>query len=95
MNDGDHGHSPIRMLVWTKIDSGIAEHVRYLMELPGVLTHASCEGGGCLPELRPYVMVTWDDAAARARIVERYDLTEEGDRWAYAHPRLPSTVRTE
>lgn len=89
MNEGDcdQGHVPIRMLVWTKVDAGIAEHVRYLMGLPGVLTHASCEGGGCLPDLKPYVMVTWETTAARALIAERYDLSEEGANWAYAHPR--------
>jgi hypothetical protein len=91
MSSSHQGHNPIRMLVWAKIDSGIAEHVRYLMELPGVLTHTSCEGGGCLPELRAYVMVTWDDDEARARIVERYDLTEEGDHWGYARPRRTQT----
>jgi hypothetical protein len=81
---GDHGHESVRMLVWAEIDSGIADAVRYLMELPGVMTHTSCEGG---ENYRPYVMVTWEDEAARARIVEHFDLTEEGNHWAYAHPR--------
>jgi hypothetical protein len=79
------------MLVWAEIDGGIAAAVTQLMNMPGVFTHASCQGGnggGPCPEYRPYVMVTWKNDDARARIVEHFDLTEEGDRWAYAHPRF-------
>lgn len=79
------------MLVWAEIDGGISFAVTQLMNMPGVLTHASCQGGnggGPCPEYPPYVMVTWKDDAARARIIEHFDLTEEGDRWAYAHPRF-------
>lgn len=85
-----HGHLQIRMLVWAAIDSGIVTAVNRLMSMPGVLTHTSCEGGDGYP---PYVMVTWDDAEARARIVAEFDLTEEGDHWAYAHPRVAATVK--
>jgi len=86
---GDHNRS--RMLVWAEIDGGIAAAVTQLMNMPGVLTHTSCQGGnggGRCPEYPPYVMVTWKDDEARARIIEHFDLTEEGDHWAYAHPRF-------
>jgi hypothetical protein len=86
--DGDHGHDSVRMLVWAEIDVGIVGAVRYLMNLPGVMTHTSCQGSDAAT-YRPYVMVTWKDDAARALIVEYFDLSEEGDHWAYAHPKTP------
>lgn len=79
-----NGHKPVLMKVWTKVDKGIAEDVRNLSEMIGVLTHSSCEGDF---GVGAYVSVTWDDDDARARIAAEYDLSQEGDHWAYAHPR--------
>lgn len=79
-----HGHKQVRLQVWAMVDTGIIEHVNRLNSMPGVLTHTSCEGD---EGYAPYVMVTWKDDEARAAIVAEYDLTDEGDHWAYAHPR--------
>lgn len=79
-----HEHRQIRIEVYAMVDVGIIEHVRRLNAMAGVLTHTSCEGDESYP---PYVMVTWEDDAARARIVAEFDLTDEGDHWGYAHPR--------
>ena len=80
-------HIKKRMLVWADVDEGISTHVERLGNMPGVLTHTSCQGGAGYP---PYIMVTWDTDEARAAIVAEYDLTDEGDHWAYAHPKSAS-----
>ena len=94
MSDG--GHIQIPMRVWVDIDRGIASMVKGLNEIPGVRTHASCEGNldnGPAP-YGPYVMVSWSTPEARAAIAARYNI-EEIDRdygtptngtWGYAHP---------
>jgi hypothetical protein len=69
------------------VDIGIVEHVNRLNSMPGVITHTSCEGGVAYA---PYIMVTWETDEVRAAIIAEYDLTDEGDHWAYAHPRRAS-----
>ena len=83
-------HKTVPIQVWADVDEGIVEMVKHLNTMEGVRTEASCRGtigeGGPEP-YEPQVLVTWNDDAARQRIAESYDLTDEGDRWGYARPR--------
>lgn len=82
-----HGHKQVRIQVYAMVDTGIVADVQRLNGMPGVMTHTSCEGD---IGYAPYIMVSWETDDARAVIVAEYDLTDEGDHWAYAHPRLTS-----
>lgn len=81
-------HSTIPVQVWVDVDIGIADFVRELNLIPGIRTHASCQGtigeGGSAP-YGPQVMVTWQDAAALGRLA-RYRKTWLSDALAYVHP---------
>ena len=87
-----HKHKQVRTHVWALVDTGILEHVKRLNEMPGVLTHTSCEVGD---NYAPYIMITWENDEARAAIVAEYDLTDEGDHWAYAYPRPTSNTEAK
>lgn len=75
-------HEQIAIQVWVDVDVGIADFVLHLNTLPGVRTHASCQGG---VSYGPQVMVTWEDDAAFALLAE-YRMTPLGDHFAYVHP---------
>lgn len=83
-------HETVPVQVWIDVDMGIADVVRCLTEMPGIRCHSSCQGtigeGGPEP-YAAYVLVTWDDDEAYARLVAGYDVSIEGDHWGYAHPR--------
>ena len=83
-------HKTIPLLVWAYVDVGIADAVRRLNEIPGVRTHASCQGtlgeGGAEP-YRPYVMVSWSTPEAFAAIDAEFDLSEIYEAHCFAHPR--------
>jgi hypothetical protein len=83
-------HTTIPLRVWVDVDLGIAEMVRRLNEITGIRTHASCQGtlgeGGAHP-YRPYVQVSWFDAAALALLEREFDVTVEGACHGKAHPR--------
>ena len=55
-------HKQIPIQVWVDVDEGVAEMVKYLNTIPGVRTHASCQGtigeGGPAP-YPAQVMATW------------------------------------
>ncbi|MDE1971127.1 MAG: hypothetical protein KGI50_06170 [Patescibacteria group bacterium] len=82
-------HKTVPMQVWVDVDVGIAETVQYLNTIPGVRTHASCQGtlgeGGPHP-YRPEVMSTWTDEAFE-KLRAEFDITPLGDRWGLVHPR--------
>lgn len=84
----DH-HKTVPVQVWADIDEGVAEMVRYLNTIPGVRTHASCQGtigeGGPAP-YRAQVMATWPPDTFE-RLKREFDVTPEGDNWGYLHPR--------
>jgi hypothetical protein len=65
-------HPTVRVKVWADVDEGIADFVRELTEIPGITTHASCQGtigeGGPHP-YPPQVMVAWEDEAALHALV--------------------------
>jgi hypothetical protein len=86
--DGNHETQPVQ--VWADIDVGIADMVIYLNTIPGVRTHASCQGtigeGGPSP-YRPQVMTTWPDEATFERLKAEFDVTVLGENWGYLHPR--------
>lgn len=86
-------HEQTAIQVWVDVDIGIADLVRYLNTIPGVRTHASCQGtigeGGSSP-YRAQVMTTWPDAATEQRLRAEFDVTELGERWGYIHPRSES-----
>jgi hypothetical protein len=90
----DH-HKTVPVQVWADIDEGVAEMVRYLNTIPGVRTHASCQGtigeGGPAP-YRAQVMTSWTDDVF-GRLKEEFDVTIEGDNWGYLHPRATGNVR--
>jgi hypothetical protein len=89
--EGKHDQRAIQ--VWVDVDVGIADLVLYLNTIPGVLTHASCQGtigeGGPRP-YRAQVMATWtEEIEERLRL--EFDITELGERWGYVHPRRADT----
>jgi hypothetical protein len=83
-------HPTIAIQVWADVDQGIAALVKYLNTIPGVRTHASCQGtlgeGGPNP-YRPYVMASWP-AEVEAQIAAEYDIELLGEHWGYVHPLL-------
>jgi hypothetical protein len=87
MPEGKHKQIPVSVTV--DVDEGIAPLVAYLNTIPGVRTHASCQGtigeGGSHP-YRPQVLVTWSDASTFSRLAAEFDLSEVGS-WCYVHPR--------
>lgn len=91
-----HKTVPVRVIV--DIDKGIAKFVRYLQTIPGIRTHASCQGtigeGGPHP-YRAEVMVTWENQKALQLLREKFDMTFiAGSRiWAYVHPPWPKEPR--
>lgn len=88
-------HTTIAMQVWADVDIGIAETVRRLNAIPGVRTHASCQGsvgeGGAKP-YRPYVMVSWRDGLALDRLRRDFDIDVQGESHGLAHPRAAPTA---
>ena len=89
-------HKQIPMQVTVDVDEGIADTVRHLNTIPGVRTHASCQGtigeGGAEP-YRPYVLVSWPDDETFARLKGEYDVSEVGANNGQVHP-IPATVET-
>jgi hypothetical protein len=81
-------HETVPMQVWADIDVGVADMVRDLNQLPGVRTHASCQGtigeGGAEP-YPAYVEVSWDDHFALRLILQVFDLKIKGENWGHAH----------
>lgn len=90
-------HQTIPVQVWVDVDIGIADVVRYLNTIPGVRTHASCQGtigeGGSAP-YRAQVMLTWADESTLKRLQSEFDVEIEGDGWGYAHPRAKAEQTT-
>ena len=88
MPEGHHKQRTIQVSV--DVDEGIADLVLYLNTIPGVRTHASCQGtlgeGGEHP-YRPQVMVTWNDEPTFARLCGEFDTSERHPTWCYVHPR--------
>ena len=88
-----HKTTPIQ--IWVDVDEGIAEMVTYLNTIPGVRTHASCQGtigeGGPAP-YRAQVMATWTNEAFE-RLKSEFDVTIEGKNWGYLHPRTTGGSR--
>lgn len=90
-------HDVVPVWVLANVDAGIADMVRYLQTIPGVRTHASCQGtigeGGPHP-YRPQVLVTWTDDAVRERLTAEFDFSPDfmeeraaSGHWGYIHPR--------
>lgn len=82
-------HSTVAVQVWVDVDEGIAPDVIRLNAMPGVRTLSSCQGtigeGGAAPYGK-YVMVSWEDDDALARIRGEYFVLPEGENWGYALP---------
>jgi hypothetical protein len=92
---GDLIHKTRAVRVWADVDEGVADLVAYLNTIQGVRTFASCQGtigeGGAAP-YRPYVMVSWSDAATLTRLQKEFDVTFDvsagpKDQWCSIHPR--------
>jgi hypothetical protein len=85
-----HQTEPVQ--VWADVDVGISAFVRYLNTIPGVRTHASCQGtigeGGPEP-YGPQVMVSWWTDDAR-KALEQLGLTIEGECYGLVYPRESS-----
>lgn len=92
-------HKTVPVQVWVDADERIADMVRMLNTIPGVRTHASCQG--TLGELNddekadgavespPYVMVSWGDDRKALEALETLDgwvLTFRGASFGYLHP---------
>jgi hypothetical protein len=74
-------HKTVPVQVWADVDEGIADFVRHLNAIPGVRTHACCQGtigeGGAAP-YEAYVSVSWWSEDAR-RALHALGLTIEGE----------------
>ena len=85
---GEHKTIPVQ--VWADVDEGIAPLVKYLNTIPGVRTHASCQGtigeGGAEPH-GPYVLASYHTEEAEMRLRQEFDCTEVFMATAYIHPR--------
>jgi hypothetical protein len=83
-----HETRPVQ--VWIDADLGVADIVEYLNMIPGVSTHASCQGtigeGGQEP-YGPYVEVSWRDAETLAVLKTKFDVERMGEAWGYVHPK--------
>lgn len=87
-------HETVAIRVWADVDVGIADAVRRLNEIPGIRTHASCQGtigeGGAEP-YGPYVMFSWSDGDALEAVCREFDVTPNAgaSNLACASPRNP------
>lgn len=59
-----HQHKTVPVQVWVDVDEGVADLVKYLNTVPGIRTHASCQGtldeDGPEP-YRPQVIISWSN----------------------------------
>lgn len=89
-------HKTVPVQVWADIDEGVAGLVAYLNTIPGVRTHASCQGtldgsgeGGL--SYRPQILVSWEDDATFKRLAAEFDFGNlhemRNSNSAYLHPR--------
>ena len=89
-------HKTVRVKVWADIDEGVADMVRYLNTLPGVTTHASCQGtigeGGPHP-YRPFVSVSCTDPDMKERLLREFELDEERNGHFFICPRMEAESR--
>lgn len=81
-------HQTESVQVWADVDVGIAAFVRHLNTIPGVRTHACCQGTmgeGGAESYRAYVGVSWwtDDAK---NALEHFGLSVEGECHGTVHP---------
>ena len=85
-------HQTVPVQVWADVDVGIADLVKYLNTIPGVRTHASCQGtigeGGPEP-YGPQVMVSWDRESSRVKLESEFDvrITHPNSNSGYVEPR--------
>lgn len=90
---GNVVHKTVPVWVKADIDEGIADFVRRLNRIPGVRTHASCQGtigeGGAEP-YEAYVSVSWRTDTGREEL-EQYRLIVEGDGHGCVHPPAVTT----
>lgn len=70
-------HQTMPVQVWIDVDFWIAELVSELNIIPGVRTHASCQGGRTYG---PYVMVSWADESVFEGLRNNYALKTLADR---------------
>jgi hypothetical protein len=74
-------HKTVPIQVWVDVDEPMAATVKALQEIPGVRTHASCQGtigeGGPEP-YKAYVTVSWADDEALAFIRRTYKVKVRG-----------------
>lgn len=84
---GEHKTVPVQ--VWADVDEGIAPLVQYLNTIPGIRTHASCQGtigeGGAEP-YGPYVLVSYQSKEAESRVWNEFDCTAVAMNTVYIHP---------
>lgn len=81
-------HKQVLIQVWAYVDEGIAELVEYLNSIPGITTHASCQGsigeGGALP-YDPYVMASWA-IENEELLFSQFKVTPHGGNWGSISP---------
>jgi hypothetical protein len=85
---GNVVHDTERVQIWASVDKGIASFVRYLNTIPGVYTHACCQGTIGEGGAEPYpaeVAVSWETPAARS-ILLSLGLKEEGQAHGTVYP---------
>jgi hypothetical protein len=84
-------HQTVPIWVRVDVDKRIAGFVESLQKIPGIRTHASCEGTLHERGPNPYraqVMVTWKNEKALNALRDKFDITfPAGSKgWAYVHP---------
>ena len=83
-------HLTRQIKVTVNVDEGIADFVEYLQTIPGVRTHASCQGsigeGGAEP-YSAYVRASWDDTAFLLLLADKNIVVQVlGDHHGTLHP---------
>ena len=85
----ENNHETIPVLVWVDVDRGIAGHVGYLNDIPGVRTFASCQGtigeGGSHP-YPAQILASWPPEV-ESKILQRFTVGERMTGCAYLHPK--------
>jgi hypothetical protein len=91
-------HKTVPIQVWVDVDEGIVEFVRELNDIPGVRTHASCQGtlgeGGAEP-YRAFVSVSWDRDETLRTLAQDYDLKRDGNNHGVVYPPAPDNTNRQ
>lgn len=85
---GNVVHETIPVQVWADVDVGIADVVRRLNDIPGVRTHASCQGTIGEVGAEPYpprIMVSWQTSKAFTAMAAEFEISDVHEAHCIVH----------